>query len=53
MKGKEQNKMDFDAIDKLGFSAKSISDITLDKDFQRNKNIHNSWLITRKVVAQG
>lgn len=50
---KRKFKMDFDAIDKLGFSAKSISDITLDKDFQRNKNIHNSWLITRKVVAQG
>jgi 23S rRNA (guanine2445-N2)-methyltransferase / 23S rRNA (guanine2069-N7)-methyltransferase len=26
-----------------------ISEKTRDKDFQRNKHIHNSWLITRKV----
>jgi 23S rRNA (guanine2445-N2)-methyltransferase / 23S rRNA (guanine2069-N7)-methyltransferase len=29
---------------------KSISELTRDKDFQRNKHIHNSWLITRKKV---
>jgi len=45
---KRKFKMDFEAIEQLGFNAKSISSQTLDKDFQRNQNIHNSWLITRK-----
>lgn len=45
---KRNFKMDFDAMDKLGLQAKSMSDVTRDKDFARNKHIHNSWSITRK-----
>jgi len=45
---KRNFKMDFDAIEKLGLQAKAMSDITRDKDFARNKHIHNSWSITRK-----
>jgi 23S rRNA (guanine2445-N2)-methyltransferase / 23S rRNA (guanine2069-N7)-methyltransferase len=47
---KRNFKMDFDAVAALNFEVKSISDLTRDKDFQRNKHIHNSWLITRKKV---
>ncbi|MCO4798447.1 MAG: bifunctional 23S rRNA (guanine(2069)-N(7))-methyltransferase RlmK/23S rRNA (guanine(2445)-N(2))-methyltransferase RlmL [Colwelliaceae bacterium] len=46
---KRNFKMDFEAIEKLGLFAKNISDITRDKDFERNKHIHNSWLINRKI----
>jgi len=46
---KRNFKMDHDAMDTLGVVAKSISELTRDKDFQRNKHIHNSWLITRKT----
>jgi len=45
---KRNFKMDFDSIEKMGLQAKAISELTRDKDFQRNKHIHNSWLITRK-----
>ena len=45
---KRNFKIDADAMNKLGVNAKAISDLTRDKDFQRNKHIHNSWLITRK-----
>ncbi|MDO6446910.1 bifunctional 23S rRNA (guanine(2069)-N(7))-methyltransferase RlmK/23S rRNA (guanine(2445)-N(2))-methyltransferase RlmL [Colwellia sp. 1_MG-2023] len=45
---KRNFKMDSDAIAQLGLTAKNISDITRDKDFERNKHIHNSWLICRK-----
>jgi len=45
---KRNFKMDFEAIEKLGLNAKSITELTRDKDFQRNKHIHNSWLITKK-----
>ena len=45
---KRNFKMDFDAMEKLGLQAKAMSDITRDKDFARNKHIHNSWSITRK-----
>jgi 23S rRNA (guanine2445-N2)-methyltransferase / 23S rRNA (guanine2069-N7)-methyltransferase len=48
---KRNFKMDFDAIEKLGLHAKAMSDVTRDKDFQRNKHIHNSWLITRKLAS--
>ena len=41
--------MDFDAMAALGVNVQEMSDITRDKDFQRNKHIHNSWLLTRKV----
>ncbi len=40
-------KMDETALADLGLKAKNISDKTLSPDFKRNKNIHNSWLITR------
>lgn len=45
---KRNFKIDADAMDKLGVTAKSITELTRDNDFQRNKHIHNSWLITRK-----
>ena len=45
---KRNFKMDSDAIEQLGLTAKNISDMTRDKDFERNKHIHNSWLISRK-----
>ncbi|MBA6355769.1 bifunctional 23S rRNA (guanine(2069)-N(7))-methyltransferase RlmK/23S rRNA (guanine(2445)-N(2))-methyltransferase RlmL, partial [Colwellia sp. BRX8-3] len=48
---KRNFKMDFDAVAALNFEVKSISELTRDKDFQRNKHIHNSWLITRKKVT--
>ncbi len=47
---KRNFKMDFDGVAALNFEVKCISDLTRDKDFQRNKHIHNSWLITRKKV---
>jgi len=46
---KRNFKMDFDAMANLGVNVQEMSDITRDKDFQRNKHIHNSWLLTRKV----
>ncbi len=45
---KRNFKIDFEALDKLELQAKAMSDITRDKDFSRNKHIHNSWSITRK-----
>jgi len=45
---KRNFKMDFEAIEKLGLQAKNMSDITRDKDFSRNKHIHNSWSVTKK-----
>jgi 23S rRNA (guanine2445-N2)-methyltransferase / 23S rRNA (guanine2069-N7)-methyltransferase len=45
---KRNFKMDFDAMENLGLQAKPMSDVTRDKDFARNKHIHNSWSITRK-----
>jgi 23S rRNA (guanine2445-N2)-methyltransferase / 23S rRNA (guanine2069-N7)-methyltransferase len=45
---KRNFKMDFDAMEKLGLLAQAMSDVTRDKDFARNKHIHNSWSITRK-----
>jgi 23S rRNA (guanine2445-N2)-methyltransferase / 23S rRNA (guanine2069-N7)-methyltransferase len=45
---KRNFKMDFDAMEALGLKAQAMSDVTRDKDFSRNKHIHNSWSITRK-----
>jgi 23S rRNA (guanine2445-N2)-methyltransferase / 23S rRNA (guanine2069-N7)-methyltransferase len=45
---KRNFKMDFDAMAVLGLEAQAMSDVTRDKDFSRNKHIHNSWSITRK-----
>ncbi|OUL56694.1 bifunctional 23S rRNA (guanine(2069)-N(7))-methyltransferase RlmK/23S rRNA (guanine(2445)-N(2))-methyltransferase RlmL [Pseudoalteromonas ulvae] len=39
-------KIDRDALTALGLQAVNITDKTLSPDFNRNKNIHNSWLIT-------
>ena len=47
---KRNFKIDFDALDKLGLSAEPMSDVTRDKDFARNKHIHNSWSIKRKAT---
>jgi 23S rRNA (guanine2445-N2)-methyltransferase / 23S rRNA (guanine2069-N7)-methyltransferase len=46
---KRNFKMDFAAISALNLQVQEISEKTRDKDFQRNKHIHNSWLITRKL----
>ena len=39
-------KIDQDALTSLGLKAVNITDKTLSPDFNRNKNIHNAWLIT-------
>ena len=43
---KQKFKMDFDGIANLGLSAVEISAKTLPLDFERNKHIHNCWLVT-------
>ena len=45
---KRNFKMDFEAMETLGLQATAMSDVTRDKDFARNKHIHNSWSITRR-----
>lgn len=40
-------KMDFDGLKEMGLQAQDISDKTLPLDFQRNKHIHNCWIITK------
>ena len=42
-------KMDFEALDELGLSAAEISAKTLPLDFERNKQIHNCWIVTMKA----
>ncbi|XPF95045.1 bifunctional 23S rRNA (guanine(2069)-N(7))-methyltransferase RlmK/23S rRNA (guanine(2445)-N(2))-methyltransferase RlmL [Colwellia sp. RE-S-Sl-9] len=46
---KRNFKMDFEAMETLGVKATEITEQTRDKDFLRNKHIHNSWLITRII----
>ena len=41
-------KMDFTKLEELGLSAVEISHKTLPLDFERNKQIHNCWLVTLK-----
>ena len=41
-------KMDFAKLEELGLSAVEISYKTLPLDFERNKQIHNCWLVTLK-----
>jgi len=41
-------KMDFAKLEELGLSAVEISHKTLPLDFERNKQIHNCWLVTLK-----
>ncbi|WP_133543893.1 bifunctional 23S rRNA (guanine(2069)-N(7))-methyltransferase RlmK/23S rRNA (guanine(2445)-N(2))-methyltransferase RlmL [Mesocricetibacter intestinalis] len=38
-------KMDFAALEELGLTATEISSRTLPLDFERNKQIHNCWII--------
>ncbi len=38
-------KMDFDGLTQLGLHAQEISSKTLPLDFERNKQIHNCWII--------
>lgn len=42
-------KMDVEALDELGLSAVEISAKTLPLDFERNKQIHNCWIVTLKA----
>ena len=42
-------KMDVEALDELGLSAVEISAKTLPLDFERNKQIHNCWIVTMKA----
>jgi 23S rRNA (guanine2445-N2)-methyltransferase / 23S rRNA (guanine2069-N7)-methyltransferase len=46
---KRNFKMDFDGLEQLGLHATNMSDVTRDKDFARNKHIHNSWSVKRKA----
>ena len=46
---KRNFKMDFDGLEQLGLQATNMSDVTRDKDFARNKHIHNSWSVKRKA----
>lgn len=46
---KRNFKIDFETLEKLGLKATAMSEVTRDKDFARNKHIHNSWSITRAV----
>ena len=41
-------KMDFAKLEELGLSAVEISHKTLPLDFERNKQIHNCWMVTLK-----
>ena len=47
---KRNFKMDFEAMEKLDLQATAMSNVTRDKDFARNKHIHNSWSIKRAVA---
>jgi 23S rRNA (guanine2445-N2)-methyltransferase / 23S rRNA (guanine2069-N7)-methyltransferase len=44
---KRHFKMDHAGLAELGFKAIEITPQTRDVDFERNKHIHNSWVITR------
>ena len=45
---KRHFKMDLDGLAELGLQAQNISNQTLPMDFERNKQIHNCWLVTHK-----
>ena len=47
---KRNFKIDVEAMAALGVVAKSLTEQTRDKDFTRNKHIHNSWSITRMTA---
>ncbi len=46
---KQKFKMDFEGVAELGLTAQDITVKTLPLDFERNKQIHNCWLITAVV----
>ncbi len=46
---KRNFKIDSEALIALGLQVKNLTEITRDKDFQRNKHIHNSWSLVRSV----
>jgi len=46
---KRNFKMDFEGLEELGLQATNMSELTRDKDFARNKHIHNSWSVKRKA----
>lgn len=50
---KRHFKMDFDALAELGLTAENISAKTLPKDFARNPQIHNCWLIRHQNSENG
>lgn len=45
---KRHFKMDMEAMAEIGLDAKNISSQTLPLDFERNKQIHNCWVVTHK-----
>jgi len=45
---KRHFKMDMEQLEELGLEAKNISSQTLPMDFERNKHIHNCWIVTHK-----
>ncbi len=47
---KRNFKMDQDGLAELGLSAENITHKTIPLDFERNKHIHNCWIITHKDV---
>ncbi|NIY92393.1 bifunctional 23S rRNA (guanine(2069)-N(7))-methyltransferase RlmK/23S rRNA (guanine(2445)-N(2))-methyltransferase RlmL [Vibrio diazotrophicus] len=47
---KRHFKMDMEELDNLGLEAKNISAQTLPLDFERNKHIHNCWIVTHKQL---
>jgi 23S rRNA (guanine2445-N2)-methyltransferase / 23S rRNA (guanine2069-N7)-methyltransferase len=44
---KRNFKLDTEALEKLGLKATNITEQNRSKDFARNKNINNCWLVTR------
>ena len=46
---KRNFKIDVDALKTLGLKVEPMSELTRDKDFARNKHIHNSWSIKRSA----
>ncbi len=47
---KRNFKIDFAAMAELGLIVKELTALTRDKDFARNKHIHNSWSLTRNTL---
>ncbi len=45
---KRNFKMDMEALDALGLKAQNITLRSIPMDFERNKHIHNCWIITHK-----